>query len=293
MNLIKIQAKTALNRINNKYLPQKWDLNIYRGCAHKCVYCYALYSHQFMENNDFFNDLYVKENIVKLLEEKLSSKRWKRDLINFGGVTDSYQAAESQLKLMPQILKLFIRYRTPLMISTKSDLILRDIDLFEELSKVASVSVAFTVTTLDENIRKKIEPASSPSVERLKALSEFKKRRISVGLHAMPLLPFLTDSEKNIDQLFEAASEVPVDYVIAGLLNLKGATKNYYFDFLKKEYPELVEKYLELYDGAFLKKEYRYQVYKRIKKLKEKHNLSDDYSKGLPKKDLAEQLSLI
>ena len=73
-----------------------------------------------MDNNDFFNDLYIKENIVELLEEKLSSKRWKRDLINFGGVTDSYQSVESQLKLMPQILKLFIRYRTPLMISTKS-----------------------------------------------------------------------------------------------------------------------------------------------------------------------------
>ena len=155
MNLIKIQAKTALNRIKSNYLPYKWDLNIYRGCSHQCVYCYALYSHQFLDHKNFFKDLYVKENIVELLEKKLSSKRWKREIINLGGVTDSYQIAESQLKLMPQILKLFIKYRTPLVISTKSDLILRDIDLFEELSKVSSTSVAFTVTTLDENIRKK------------------------------------------------------------------------------------------------------------------------------------------
>ena len=151
-----IKAKKALNKLNSKFLPYKWDLNVYRGCSHRCQYCYALYSHQYLESGkNFFDTIYVKTNIAEALEKELSSKRWKREVVNLGGVTDSYQPIEEKYKLMREVLKLMIKYKTPIVISTKSDLILRDMDLLTELAKVANVNVAVTITTMDENIRKK------------------------------------------------------------------------------------------------------------------------------------------
>jgi len=124
---IEINCKTACNRINSDFLPFNWDLNIYRGCEHKCQYCFALYSHKYMDSGNFFDEIYVKKNIVDCFEKQISSKRWKKSIVNIGGVTDSYQPAEKRYKLMPEILKLCIKYKVPISLSTKSKLILRDL----------------------------------------------------------------------------------------------------------------------------------------------------------------------
>ena len=139
VNYIEIESKTALNKLNRKR-PYGWDLNIYRGCEHNCRYCFAMYSHDYLGNNNYFEDIYIKKNIVELLEIELSKKSWKREVINIGGVTDSYQPLEERYKLMPEILKLLIKYKTPCIISTKSDLILRDYDLIDKLSKITYVN---------------------------------------------------------------------------------------------------------------------------------------------------------
>ena len=106
-----ICCKSALNKINS-FLPYHYDLNIYRGCEHHCVYCFAKYSHRYLEDDNFFDHIYIKENIVEELAKKLSSKSWKRDVINLGGVTDSYQPIEKEKQLMPKILKLLTKSRT-------------------------------------------------------------------------------------------------------------------------------------------------------------------------------------
>lgn len=118
-----------MNHIKTTRLPYHWDLNIYRGCEHNCEYCFAMYTHQYIEDTDFFHHIYVKKNIVEQLEKKLSSPSWKKEIINLGGVTDNYQPAEKSFQLMPEILKLMIRYKNPIIISTKSTLILRDLEL--------------------------------------------------------------------------------------------------------------------------------------------------------------------
>ena len=122
-----ITCASACNKLKRK-IPYGWDLNIYRGCEHECRYCYAMYSNEYLGSGDYFEEIYVKTNIAEQLEKELSSPNWKREVVNIGGVTDSYQPAESIYKQMPDILKLMIRYKTPCIISTKSDLILRDYD---------------------------------------------------------------------------------------------------------------------------------------------------------------------
>ena len=110
-----INCKSAINKIKNKFGFCN-DLNIYRGCLHKCYYCYAVYSHKYINSRDFFNEIFVKKNIAEVLEKELSSKSWKRETINLGSVTDSYQKAEEDYKIMPDILKLLIKYKTPMCI---------------------------------------------------------------------------------------------------------------------------------------------------------------------------------
>ncbi|HPT66053.1 MAG TPA: radical SAM protein [Candidatus Woesebacteria bacterium] len=292
MEIEEIKIKKALNRLHSNFLPYKWDLNVYRGCSHRCQYCYALYSHKYLENGkNFFDTIYVKTNIVEALEKELSSKRWKHEVINLGGVTDSYQLIEEKYGLMREVLKLMIKYKTPIVISTKSDLILRDMDLLEELAKVTSVNVAVTIITMDENIRKQIEPGARPSEKRLEVLKQLAGKNIGLGLHLMPILPMITDSEENIENIFREVSKIPIDYAICGFLNLRSATRVNFLDFIKLNFPNLFDDYLKLYQSPFIKKEYARNVYEKIWRLKRKYNIKSDYKKVLPKNN-SSQLKL-
>lgn len=292
MEIEEIKIKKALNRLHSNFLPYKWDLNVYRGCSHRCQYCYALYSHKYLENGkNFFDTIYVKTNIVEALEKELSSKRWKHEVINLGGVTDSYQLIEEKYGLMREVLKLMIKYKTPIIISTKSDLILRDMDLLEELAKVTSVNVAVTIITMDENIRKQIEPGARPSEKRLEVLKQLAGKNIGLGLHLMPILPMITDSEENIENIFREVSKIPIDYAICGFLNLRSATRVNFLDFIKLNFPNLFDDYLKLYQSPFIKKEYARNVYEKIWRLKRKYNIKSDYKKVLPKNN-SSQLKL-
>ncbi len=288
-----IQAKTALNKLKRK-MPYAWDLNIYRGCVHNCHYCYALYSHQYLNNQNFFQDVYVKTNIVELLEKQLSSRNWKREIVNIGSVCDSYQPIEKKYRLMPQILKLMIKYKTPIIISTKSDLILRDFDLINELSQITYVNIAATITTMDEEVRKKLEPRGVPSLDRFKMLKAFRKTNASTGLHMMPIVPYLTDSSENFDKLFAAAKDAQVDYVLPGTLYLRSQTRKHFFEFLEKEFPELVSKYHKIYPGRKIGaiQNYKKEMYQKLKPLQFKYGLSSNYSKPIKEKLRKEEKQL-
>ena len=140
-----------------------------------------------MEDHRFFDTIYIKQNIADRLATELAKPQWKREVVNVGGITDSYQPIEAEMQLMPDILKLLIQYKTPCIISTKSDLILRDFDLLDQLSRITYVNVAATITTTDETLRKKLEPGGVPSDRRFSMLKAFAKTKVHTGLHAMPL----------------------------------------------------------------------------------------------------------
>ncbi len=278
-----IQCVNALNKLKRK-VPYGWDLNIYRGCSHACRYCYAIYSHQYLNSDGFYDDIHVKTNIVEQLERELSSPAWNRDVINIGGVTDSYQKAEETCQLMPQILKLLIKYKTPAIISTKSTLVLRDFDLINELSQITYINIAATITTMDEEVRQKIEPGGAPSVERFAMLKQFRKTNASIGLHVMPIIPFLTDSYENIEALCSNAKESDVHYLLPGTLYLRGETRRVFFDFIQQSYPELYPRLLELFKTGGADKEYKNRLYLVVNELRGRYGISSSYSKPMKEK---------
>lgn len=277
-----IKCKSALNKINS-FLPYGWDLNVYRGCEHNCAYCYAQYSHQYLDDNDFFHNIYIKQNIAEQLEKKLQSKAWKRDVINLGGVTDSYQPVEAKCKIMPQVLKLLIKYKTPAIISTKSSLILRDIELIKELSKVAGIQVALTITTLNQDDASRIETNASNVAERIKIIKMLKQNGITVGWHLMPIIPFITATKNNLESIFKMAQICGVDYMICGMLNLRGSTRKYFFKFIKDNYPQRYDKIWKVYNDSNYKKEYKKKLNILINDLASKYNISRDYQRYVPK----------
>jgi DNA repair photolyase len=299
-----IKVKKALNRINKSSrinLPFHWDLNIYRGCEHGCNYCYAMYSHSYLEEKEgsafledsekkfrlsskerdcaFFKKIYVKTNILEALEKQLAARNWKKEVINIGGVCDSYQPAEAEYGLMRQVLALMIKHRNPVTISTKSDLILRDFDLLTELAEITHVNVAVTVTTMDKNLSSLLEPLASYPEKRFSILRTFKSTAAITGIHMMPILPFLTDSPQNLEQIMSLAAECEVDYALPGVLYLKGETRKHFFDFLELNFPELNGPYRKLYAKGEADRAYKAELYGILSSLMEKYHLSGDYTK--------------
>ncbi len=293
-----IQCQSACHRVKGGF-PYVWDLNIYRGCIHGCRYCYALYSHGYIEGGDFYRDIYVKGNIVERLERQLSHPNWKREVINLGGVTDSYQAIEAKYRIMPEILKLLIKYKTPAIISTKSDLVLRDIDLIDELSRITYINIAATVTTLDHHLQNLLEPGAVNPHRRFSMLKEFRRTNASTGLHIMPIIPLLTDSAENIEHLFVAAKDSRVDYVLPGTLYLRGQTKPAFLNFFRKEFPIQYAEIIKLYGSKEKNKEYKKILYQKINRLLAQHGLTTQYKKVMDEKinkehfnNQAQQMSL-
>lgn len=280
---IEIACQTALNKLKRK-IPYGWDLNIFRGCGHGCKYCYAMHSHDYLNDGNFFGNVYVKTNLVDILESELKSEKWNREIVNIGGVTDSYQPCEKERKIMPEILKLLIKYRTPAIISTKSDLILRDYDLIDELSRITYVNVAASIITTDENIRKAIEPGSAESRKRFEMLKTFRKTNASTGIHVMPIIPFLTDSRENFESLCALAADANVHYMLPGTLYLRGKTRKYFFDFIETRFPEIYEKLQTLYKTGGADKNYKENLYKMVNALRNKYGLSGSYSKPMKEK---------
>ena len=275
-----LSCKSALNKLKRK-MPYEWDLNPYRGCQHGCVYCYARYSHRYLEHQDFARDIYVKDGICEALERELSSPGWKGAVVNIGGVTDAYQPLEATMALMPEILRLCIRHQNPIIISTKSSLILRDLDLLAQLAEKTYVNVAVSVSTLDEDLRKKLEPGASPSVERLDVLSAFQGTRCSRGLHLMPILPHLTDGQENLEGLMHSAAQAQVDYALCGTMYLRGATKEHFLKWLKGTWPSYYAEYVRLYYRGSLDKDYKDGLYARINRLREMYGVYGDYSTAM------------
>lgn len=293
-----IRVTKALNKIkatSKIALPFHWDLNIYRGCEHGCSYCYAMYSHSYLkkkaeyssvedENCGFFRRICVKTNVAEALEKQLGARTWKKELINIGGVCDSYQPAEAKYGLMREVLAVMIEYKNPITISTKSNLILRDYDLLEELSELTYVNIAVTVTTMNEKLSSLLEPLASSPEKRFSVLQAFKDTAAVTGLHMMPVLPFLTDSPRNLEQILYLAAEYKVGYTLPVVLYLRGETRKHFFEFLKLNFPELVHPYRRLYAKEGADRTYKAELYGVLKPLMEKYHLSGDYMKPMKTK---------
>lgn len=274
MKYIPLDNKTALHKLRSGRLPFNWDLNIYRGCEHGCLYCYAIYSHHHLEDEYFFDSIYYKKNVLIALEKELSKPSWNHETINMGGVCDSYQPIESKLEITREVLKLMIKYKNPIIISTKSTLILRDLDLIKELAEVTSVNIACTITCLEDTVQKIIEPNASKSMDRFKVLKKIKEEtKANIGVHLMPIIPLVTDSHENLDAIYHIASDIGVDYVLPGTMYLRGKTKPHFLNNIKEYDFHLYQQLYELYRKGSLSKDYKTQLYHRINTYQKKYKL--------------------
>lgn len=267
-----VLCKTALH-YHNKTFATNYDLNIYRGCEHRCKYCFAQYSSLKFLESDFFDDFFVKTNIAQVLDKELSKNSWNKALIHISAISDCYQPLEKDYKLMREVLKILIKHKQPVFILTKSDLILRDLDLFDELCEVAYVNIALSIATTNEELRKKLEPNASSIFSRFNVLKEFSKLNCKRSILMMPVIPYLTDSLDNLENIYRKAKEFNVDYISVDCLNMRGNVKKYFYDFLKENFPTTYERIQHLYESSYVSKNYLIKLRKFIYYLKNKYKI--------------------
>lgn len=265
----RITTKSAIQKNLSTRTPYKYSLNPYRGCEHACRYCYALYSHTYLGDDNFFGDIYFKQNIIEVLERELNKTDYSQCLISVGTVCDAYQPLEAQMQFMPKILDLFIKHKIPMYLSTKSSLILRDVDKLAHLSKLVPIYIAVSISTLDDELARVLEPNASPASARLQTAIELKKRTNAfIGIHNMPIIPNLTDSAQNIGAIVQSAKQNNLDYIIFDPLNLRGETKFHFADFLRSHYPKLANDIINKTDKG--KGAYKQTLYVLIGDIKNK-----------------------
>ena len=208
MQFFKDHSQTIISRHDSPDIGFGVSINPYRGCEHGCIYCYARPFHEYLGFSaglDFESKIMVKERAPELLRAELSSPKWKPQVIAMSGVTDCYQPVERRLKLTRRCLEVLAEFRNPVFIITKNHLVTRDIDVLSELARHNAVSVWLSITTLDPEIRRVMEPRTSPPAARLAALRELSKAGIPVGVNAAPMVPGLTDHE--MPAILKAAAE--------------------------------------------------------------------------------------
>lgn len=221
------------------------SINPYRGCEHGCIYCYARPFHEYLgfsSGLDFETKIMVKEEAPKLLREELSSPKWTPKVIGLSGVTDCYQPVERKLKLTRGCLEVLAEFRNPAAIVTKNNLVTRDIDVLSRLAEVNAVVVFISLTTLDADLRKVMEPRTSPPAARLTAIRSLAEAGIPVGVLHAPIIPGLTDHE--IPSLVAAAAEAGAKFAGYVVLRLPYAVAPMFEQWLTQHCPEKKEKVL-------------------------------------------------
>ncbi len=221
------------------------SLNPYRGCEHSCAYCYARPTHEYLGFSaglDFESKVLVKEDAPELLRAQLSSPRWEPKVLSMSGVTDCYQPIEKKLLITRRCLEVLTEFRNPVAIVTKNHLVTRDVDLLSELARHDAAAVAISLTTLDDDLRRVMEPRTSRPTRRLTAIETLSRAGVPVGVMTAPVIPGLNDHE--LPTLISAAAEAGASFATYTLVRLPHAVRPLFGDWLARHYPERKEKVL-------------------------------------------------
>ena len=271
-----LPARSLLNR-TRPGMPFTWTLNPYRGCEFACKYCYARYTHEFMamEPEAFENRIYAKQNLPHILRRELR-KTPEHEGIAIGTATDPYQPAERRFGSTRKILEVLARETNrSVSITTKSDLVTRDIDLLLQIGRHNRISINMTVTTLNAKLARILEPRAPIPNLRLSAVRKLADAGICVGVFPNPIMPLITDREESLDRLAKAAKDHGASYFGGGVLFLMPAAQKVFYPFLKAEFPHLMRRYQERYSkGAYLKGAYPETIKARIHNIRERYGLS-------------------
>lgn len=272
-----LPARSLLNRCTGVRMPFTWTINPYRGCEFACKYCYARYTHEFMEMRDgteFEQKIYVKQHAAELLRQELRRVK-PGESIALGTATDPYQPAERRYEITRRILEEFVRHRGfELGIVTKSNLIVRDLDLLREVARNNVLSIHITITTLNVELARILEPRAPRPDLRMAAVREISEAGINVGVSCSPVLPGITDSPADLEALVRDAAAAGARHIFANPLFLKPCSAAVFLPFLEQKFPQLVESYRQRYqDRAFLPGSYSKRIAQLIARFRQKYGI--------------------
>ncbi|EFU38607.1 Radical SAM domain protein [Paenibacillus vortex V453] len=282
----RITTKQTLNRVKEERMPFDWSINPYRGCGHGCSFCYARAFQSFIgmgAEDEFQHHIFMKANAAEALEKQLLSaaRKFDHDIeamrtsigqVTIGTATDPYQPIEGKEGITRECLKLLAKYRISTSITTRSPLVLRDMDI---LTRMENVSVNISLNTLNGDIIRKLEPASPHPGGRLEAMRALSAAGITTGLFVAPVLPFLTDDESELKELLSQSKERGISFAMISLLRLSRDVKKWYIETLKHQFPDVVQSYRELYrQGAYAEEHYVHAFKSMAARLLSEYDLS-------------------
>jgi DNA repair photolyase len=276
-----LPVRSLLNRCTVARMPFTWTINPYRGCEFACKYCYARYTHEFMELRDgvdFERKIYIKQNAAELLRQELRRVKPGEE-IALGTATDPYQPIERRLEVTRAILEELSRHAgLELGIVTKSNLVLRDIDVLQRVAENNQIFVNVTITTLNVDLARILEPRAPRPDLRMETVRKLNLEGVNAGVICAPVIPGITDSPRDLEALVRATAEAGGKYIYANPLFLKPCSAAIFLPFLEKEFPQLVDSYQQRYkDRAFLPKAYGQRLSQLMARLRQKYGLRRDY----------------
>jgi DNA repair photolyase len=287
-----LPCRSALNRVSG--MPFRWSLNPYRGCTHACHYCYARATHTHLGLNagdEFSGVILVKREMPAVLRRELAARSWKREPVAIGTATDPYQPCEGRYRITRALLEALLAARTPATVTTKSPLILRDLDLLRELAALPGTRVNITITTLDRDCWRAIEPGTAPPLQRLRAMERLTAAGIPCSLFAAPVIPGLTDREEDLDALAAAARAAGADGFWAGPLRLAPHVREHWLGELDRIDPALGLRHARAYRTANAPRDWTERISAQNARIRARHGFGDGETPP-PAADTPRQLAL-
>jgi DNA repair photolyase len=272
-----IPVRSLLNKCTAERMPFTWTINPYRGCEFACKYCYARYTHEFMElrdSSDFEKKIFAKQQAAWLLRRDL--KRVKPgEEIAIGTATDPYQPAERKFGITRGIMEELAQHsRLEIGVVTKSTLVTRDIDVLQKITAQNQIYINLTITTLDAQLARILEPRAPRPDLRLEAVRKLNQSGVPAGVICAPVVPGITDSDEQLEALVAAAAGAGAQYIYANSLFLKPCSAAVFLPFIEKEFPHLAKKYERLYaSSAFLNSGYRKRLSQTMARLRKKYGI--------------------
>jgi DNA repair photolyase len=263
--LIRDDTKQILSKNESPDIPFRFGLNPYRGCEHGCIYCYARPMHEYLGFSaglDFESRIMVKYDAAEKLRHRFADDNWQPETVMLSGATDSYQPLERDLEITRECLKVFVEARNPVSIITKNYLVTRDIDLLKELSKYDAVHVTLSITTLERDLARVMEPRTSQPNRRLEAINKLSEAGISVGVNVAPIIPGLTDHE--CADILEKARDAGATQAGYTIVRLPYGVKDLFGEWLEQHFPERKTKVLNRIQNIRGGKLYRSEFGKRF-----------------------------
>ena len=274
-----LSCKSILNYCDTNRMPDTYTINPYRGCEFGCAYCYARYTHQFMELpwEDFEKKIFVKRDAPRVLLRTLDPKKLRGKHIAIGTATDPYQPVEAKFRITRSVLEIFARARgLSLSITTKSALVKRDIPLLQRISEENDVRINISLIGLNENLLRRLEPKASRPAARLAALKEITNADVRAGIFLMPILPAINDSERDLEAVVRAARDNGAHYVKGNVLFLRESAKKVFLNPLRRTRPGLYRAYRQIYGRrCYAPKSYQARIRGRLGALKKKYGFNE------------------